>query len=90
MHPVAIRASSDAPPIVATWIVLWSGGSKGKAVLDEGNAEPRTGAEAGCVCGMKEISEEEADELEGDGDQEVPKEGEDGTGGEVVDDHIIW
>ena len=64
LAPVAIRTIANAPPTTAVCILFWSAAPKGKAILDEGNAEPRTGAEARCV-GCVEIGEEEADKLEG-------------------------
>jgi len=65
--PVAIRTIARAPPTSAVHILFGPASPKGKAILDEGDAEPRTGAKAGCVGCVEEVGEEEADELEGYG-----------------------
>lgn len=42
---------------------------------------------------MHEIGEEEADELEKEGDEDVEAEDPDGAGGQIVDDHVtvcVW
>ena len=50
-----------------------------EAVLHEGDAEAGAGAVLCGVAGVQEVGEEEADELEGHGDQGVPDEGEEGA-----------
>ena len=71
---ITVWAPSSVPPAISVSDLLRSS-PKSKAILDEGDAKPRTGAEARSVCGVEEIGEEETDELEGYGDQQVPKEG---------------
>lgn len=50
-----------------------------EAVLHEGDSEAGARAVLCCVAGMEEVGEEEADELEGHGDEGVPDEGEEGS-----------
>jgi hypothetical protein len=88
LGPVAVRTVADAPPASAVCVFLCPS-PKSKAILDEGDAEPRTGAEASSMGCMEEVGEEEANELEGYRNQQIPEEGEYGSGGEVVDDHVI-
>ena len=38
---------------------------------------------------MKEVGEEEADEMEGHADHAVPEEGEEGADGETVDEDVV-
>ena len=50
-----------------------------EAVLHECDSETGAGAVFCCVAGVEEVGEEEADELEGHGDEGVPDEGEEGS-----------
>jgi len=52
--------------------------------MNEGDTETCARAEFRGMCGMEKECEEEADELEGHRDEEVPEEGEYGAGGEAI------
>ena len=60
-----------------------------ETVLYERDTETGSRAVLGGVCGVKEVGEQEADELEGHGDESVPDEGEERADQKTVDEDII-
>ena len=64
-------------------------GAEAEAELDEGDAEACARAVLRSVGGVQEVGEEEADELEGHGDDGVPDEAEEGAHRQALDEDFV-
>jgi len=60
-----------------------------ESILHQGNTQTRARAVFGGVRGVQQVGEQEADELEGHGNERVPDEGEEGADEEAVDEDVI-
>ena len=86
---VAIGVGRLAVLLVGVAAAGGGGAFHDEAVVDERDAKAGAGAVLGGVGGVQEVGEEEADKLEGHGDDAVPDEGEEGSDGEAVDVDLV-